>query len=369
MGLIKYYLLVIIFLHFQPIAAEDSLVTDTKAAEDSLVTNTKAAEDSLVTNTNHRFSFDLNSTLQQSTQDASSWGWWNEIGIDYYKKFRIGNRDFAKVVLQAGWATLDGYPRPPGFFEGMDDEGELVLRQNYIDFSLDNLNKLNLKIGKIELPYGLDTSVSTNKTLRQVFTISNLGVKADWGVEFYGLFEKYKYQVAIMRGSGSDVTSLNLPRISLPGHIVSARFGTISGSESIYGGENGYGASFFNASIFRDGVSDKELWRIGLDGQSYRGPFGVLAELNYGQDGNIDIYNAFVEFNYVTPVESLLVYSQLRTLNRNVTSWDDSNNLTLGVRYEISRYYTLSAQWSRFINDSESQSVGDFWTFQSRWRF
>ncbi|HIE82937.1 MAG TPA: hypothetical protein EYQ00_03400, partial [Dehalococcoidia bacterium] len=125
MGLIKYYLLVIIFLHFQPIAAEDSLVTDT----------------------NHRLSFDLNSTLQQSTQDGSSWGWWNEIGIDYYKKIRIGNRDAAKVLLQVNWATLDSYPRPPGFFEGMDDEGELVLRNNYIDFSLDELNRFNLQIG------------------------------------------------------------------------------------------------------------------------------------------------------------------------------------------------------------------------------
>ena len=344
------------------------MVTDTKAAEDSLVTDTKAAEDSLVTDTNHRLSFDLNSILQESTQDSASWGWWNEIGIDYYKKFRRGNRDVAKVVLQVNWATLDSYPRPPKFFEGMDDGGELVLRSNYIDFSLDNLNKFNLKIGKFELPYGLETSVATQKELRQVLTMKNIGVKADWGIQFHGLFEKYKYQVAIMRGSGSNVTSLNLPRISLPGHIVSARFGTITGSENIYGGENGYGASFFIASIPVDGVSDKDLWRIGLDGQSYRGPFGVLAELNYGQDGDIDIFNAFVESNYVTPVESLLIYSQLRTMSRNVTSWDDSNSITLGVRYEISRYFTVSAQWTRFINDSETQRVGDFWTFQSRWR-
>jgi hypothetical protein len=348
-------LLVIIFLHFQPIAAEEPLVTDTNHQ---------------LSFENHRLSFDLNSILQESTQDASSWGWWNEIGVDYYKKIRVGNRDVAKVLLQVNWATLDNYPRPPGFFEGMDDGGELVLRNNYIDFSLDNLNKFNLKIGKFELPYGLETSVATQKELRQVLTVKNIGVKADWGVEFHGLFEKYKYQVAIMRGSGSDVTSLNLPRISLPGHIVSARFGTISGSESIYGGENGYGASFFNASIPVGELSDnKELWRIGLDGQSYRGPFGVLAELNYGQDGNIDIFNAFVESNYVTPVESLLVYSQFRTLSRKVISWDDSNSVALGVRYEISRNFTLSAQWNRSINDSESQSVGDFWTIQSRWRF
>lgn len=354
-GLIKHSLLILIVINAQPIVAEDSSYT--------------VLSETLVTDTNHRLFFDLNSRLQESTQDASSWGWWNEFGIDFYKKIRIGNRDAAKVVLQVNWATLDSYPRPPGFFEGMDDGGELTLLSNFIDFSLDDLNKFNLRIGKFEVPYGLDTSVATQKELRNVLTVNNLGLKADWGVQFHGSFEKYKYQVAIMRGSGSDVTSLNLPRISLPGYIVSARFGTITGSENIYGGENGYGASFFSASIPVDGFSDRELWRIGLDGQSYWGPFGVLAELNYGQDGNIDIYNAFVEVNYVTPAESLLVYSQLRTLNRNVTSWDDSNSLTLGVRYEISSYCTLSAQWNRFINDSESQSVGDFWTFQSRWRF
>ena len=54
------------------------------------------------------------------------------------------------------------------------------------------------------LPFGLEPSIDTHFTVRQLISSFNLGAKMDWGMSINGALQRADYEVAVLRGSGME---------------------------------------------------------------------------------------------------------------------------------------------------------------------
>ena len=168
---------------------------------------------------------------------ADQTGFQQALGIDYYTKVNSAYRDVATVNFQLYLMRIDNLARRPGFFEGEDD-WELMPRICNVNLHLRDDRRLNLKVGRMEIPYGVEVPINSNGTLRQLMHGPNLGVKADWGLTVNGTLAPVQYEVALTRGSGIEYNSPGDP------YVVAGRIGNAIDAESFYG-FNSAGVSFF----------------------------------------------------------------------------------------------------------------------------
>lgn len=278
------------------------------------------------------FSNNLRWTIDASSQQwqvSASDGWSDlyAVGLDVHKVFTASRGDLGTLILQPYllWLPGDG-PRPP-FFDG--NETALTWRIANLNWALASRGRMNFRIGHFEVPFGLEHEIDTNGTLRQYSNPSSLGFKADWGVSVNGLLEGVQYEMALTRGTGQEYHDNGNP------FAVSARFGTA------FDGDRSFGIALFDGRVeTASGLIERT--RLGLDARAGVGPFGLLGEVAYGQDGDDGVVSWLAELNRTNPAENVLAYVQASRLR---TVLGDTDALSVGLRWLASRRVTLSSQF------------------------
>ena len=297
-----------------------------------------------------RFRWDL-STRGVHAAGVDRTGLMTAFGADIHKVFSSPAGDIGTLRLQGYALRADGLPMTPPLFDSAHD-WEWTYR--FFDFNYTRYSSqgVNLRVGHFEVPYGLEQTQSTNGTLRDYFSKTNLGIKADWGLSLNGTSATHEYEVGLTRGSG------NLYRDLEENYVFSGRVGT-SREEPL-----ALGASFMSARLAAGGFARRE--RLGLDAV-WSGPRAtLLGELNIGSDEDADVTSGLFEVNVTSPDERKLAYTQL--LGTDVDG-DDRYWANLGALHNFSSGLTLSAQWQVDLDAVEGAERGESFTVQLRCRF
>lgn len=325
----------------------------------SAATKTSLMTKSLIENS--IYVIDASSRVVHASR-ADLTGFQQALGIDYYSKINSDFRDVATVNFQLYLMRIDDLPRPPGFFEG-DDDWELMPRISNVNLHLTDDRMFNLRAGHMEIPYGAEVPLNSNGTLRQMMHGPNLGVKADWGVSLNGTASPIQYEVALTRGSGIEFNSAGEP------YVVAGRIGNAIDAESYYG-FNTFGLSFFRGDVLNRIGTKVRRFRVGLDGQWYYGPVGLVGEVSIGTNNNEDVVNTLLELNYVNRRETLFVYTQGRFLRQHRgLGWDESDSLRFGMRWTPDNRWALSSEFTQELNAFGTATTESLVSFQLRYRY
>ncbi len=290
------------------------------------------------------------------------WGGEFTLGLDAYGKISNWDQDLATFVLQLYSGRIENHPIGRPGYNGRDD-WDFFAKIASINFHVRSDRRLNLKVGHFELPYGLEASINSNGTLRQFSHPTNLGQKLDWGATLNGTFPKFQYEIGLSRGSGIDYESRGSH------YALAGRIGTPIDTENFWGTPS-VGLSFYQAKLLRPNGSLQDRWRVGIDGQYYIGPVGLLGELSAGETESETTINSLAEFNLTNSRETFLAYNQLRWIHqREAQGWDDSGSLAFGVRYAPDTHWALSAQFTQQLWQLASRSTDQILSLQMRYRF
>lgn len=311
-----------------------------------------------VTAPNLRFTIDLSTRaiFNAATNETATE---NFIGFDIHKVLSNASGDWGTLVLQGYLTRIDNQPMRAGFFED-DDDWEFVYR--IFNFNYTGLSRglFNIRVGHFEVPFGLEQTINTNGTLRQFSSPENLGIVADWGVSINGNVKATEYEVSLTRGTGNEWTNRGEP------FIVAGRVGTKL-DHDLAAGVSGFYGDVSTPALPADTV---RRLRVGADAIYDLGPFTLLGEFSVGQDDGDDVVNALVELDWRNPDESVLLYVQCRSLNREVNgSFDHANSVTLGCRYTPDNHWAFSVQWTQNLETFSGQRRNSLFAVQARYRF
>ena len=301
---------------------------------------------------NFRFTIDL-SHRAVYFDNRGGFGTVTALGIDSHKVFTNENGDWATLTLQGYLTKIDDMPGAPPFFETPDD-WEFVFRIFNANFALLSRQRLNLRVGHFEVPFGLEHSINTNGTLRDFTHGANLGIKADWGVSLNGVLPSFEYEFGVTRGVADEAdgerTYLFAGRVGTPSDNafvagLSAMHGRISNERAV---------GLWKASLETPQPdADKHILRrsrIGLDLQWHTEWASLLTEVSWGEDFDREVLNLLMEVDReVGPATTL--YLQGRRFAREWDSdWDHATTLALGFRYAPDAHWSIDAQVERELH-------------------
>ncbi len=278
-------------------------------------------------------------------------------GLDIHKVISTKNGDIATLVLQPTLARVDSLVPTPPIYDGPDD-WEVVWRIFNANIKLRQDGALNLRVGHLELPFGLETVLDTNGTLRQYQLAPDFGFKADWGLSLNGETDDVEYELAWTRGSGNHYRDDGEPG------LISGRIGTSRYSDRIFG------LSVADGEVLTPmGVVERQ--RVGVDAMFYRRNLGLFTELSTGSNGpDVDIHRALVEANCRNPEETVLGWVQLVGSDFDGSgAGADTLDSRLGVRWDPAKGWTMGVQYTKNLQgEGQADGAGSV-AFQLRYRF
>lgn len=283
-------------------------------------------------------------------------------GIDLLKTVSTEKRDIGTLIVQL---YADFHSDPPPIRKSWD----FKVRMLNFNYFVSPQGGLNLRIGHMLIPYGLNIPSETNGTLRQFGTPATIGHKVDWGTAVNGTLSNFVYEVALSRGSGLDYDSRRKP------YLVSGRIGTPIERPLVLG------ASGLHGKVYKNGEFT-ERTRIGIDSRWQGGPIDALAEVSIGRDDELagtlkvaqsktDFVSAFLDLSWRSPAEALLIYAQGNlTMNRLTAGsgipWTKESYLRIGSQLALARHYWISAEYRHELT---STGKPDLVRIQLRYRF
>ena len=302
------------------------------------------------------------------------------IGLDLHKVFSDDHGDYATLIAQPYLTKLNSV-KGSHFFEGNND-WELVNRIMNVNFTRIGGDNVNIKVGHFEVPYGLEQPINTNGTLRDMFSPKNLGVKGDWGVTLNGLLTNYEYEIGVTRGTGNEFFDSEDP------YAVAGRLGTkrdenlvlglsfFRGSLWNPGALGGYKAGLADPSTVTGNIIDRQ--RYGVDVQyHFETPWSLLAEFNWGQDFDRDVFNSLLELDYYQASKSVMWFTQFNYLSEKYSAtmggWEASITGAFGLRWTPNNNWALSVlcvqEMSAKHPGGVDKQLGSKWLAQLRYRF
>ena len=297
---------------------------------------------SALSDSNQRLSYDFSNRLVYN-EGTDEWGNVSAFGIDYHNVVNDEVKDIGTLTMQSYLTRIDNLNPHPVFDD--DDDWKLVTRIFNFNYTGLGKNLPNIKLGHLELPYGIEYRINTNGTLQQYSHGMSLGPKADWGVSINKQTAVVDYEFSLTTGGGQSLTADH------NSFVFTGYLGTPSHHNIHYG-----------ISVNRSRINLIERENIAMDIAYYTGVVGILAEYELGKFQNQSHKQWFVEMNSISNDEQWLAYVQLRyktsqgnTLRRDVI---------LGSRYQFSRRLAMSAQLTHLFEQDNQQLSG-----QLRWRF
>ena len=303
---------------------------------------------------NLRFTVDFSSRITHfGIQDTEAYI--HALGFDMHKVFSTNNKDVGTLILQGYLTRIDNHPAPPGIFDDGDDS-EFIYRIFNFNYTGFNGNTPNVRIGHLEIPYGLEQDIPTNGTLRQYQQVRNLGIKADWGMSLNKQLTHIEYEVSVTSGGNQKLESQN------GSFVYAGRVGTPQDANTVYG------LSFYRSQL---GVGELQRKRIGLDMRRYYGRHGLFAELSLGENNDQDVRNGLLEWNITNNRESFLYYTQLSYLSADTSAGSNEEALQgiAGFIYTPDNHWAASMQYNRDITVFSGSKRQTLFSAQLRYRY
>jgi hypothetical protein len=283
-------------------------------------------------------------------------------GIDLLKTVSTEKRDIGTLIVQL---FTDFHSDAPPFRKSWD----FKVRELHFNYHVTPRGGLNLRVGHMQIPYGLNLPAVTGGTLRQFDTGPNLGHKVDWGTSLNGILPKFVYEVALTRGSGFDYESKGDP------YLVSGRIGTPS-HRPFTVGASGLHGKVFNPK--NGAIIDRT--RLGIDTRWQGGPIDALAQVSIGRDHTgaqpkTDIVNSFLDLSWRTPTDALLLYAQGNLMMSRATAavssatWTKSSDLKIGAQLAVAKHYWISADYRHELKSTGKTNKPDLIRIELRYRF
>jgi len=300
---------------------------------------------------NLRFSVDV-SSRSVDYQDKNQVGYTHVAGMDLHKVFTNQNGDIGTLVLQTYLTKLDNQLQHPGFFDDENDT-QLVYRIFTFNFTKTQPWQPNIRLGHLEIPYGLEHTISTNGTLKGYGTGPNLGIKADWGVSLNKQHQQFEYEVSSTTGGGQSLQ----PDDS--SYVYSARMGSPRHLNQVFG-----------ISAYQSRLANNTRQRLALDVQHYWGLFAVYGQLERGENNDQPINQAIAEINWRDTRELTTVYMQ-SFYTRKDTETGQQNKLTytLGAQLDYRQQWDISGQYQWDQQAFDEQQETQLLSVQLRYRF
>ena len=308
---------------------------------------------------NLRFAVDI-SARGMHFSESDEFAHVEALGFDLHKVFASESGDVGTLVLQGYLTRINNLERHPPFFDD-DNDWEFVYRIFNFNYKVLNRDRLNLRIGHFEIPFGLEHSINTNGTLRDYIHGPNIGVKADWGVTLNGSLPLFEYEVSASRGSGNEWETKGDP------YIYAGRIGTHNNHNFIVG------LSVMDGEVFSAAAPDNtvERDRLGVDVRWYIGGFGLFAEHSFGEDEGEDVRSSLVEFNATADDGLWMAYLQFvhRTKDTYQSYQQRSSALKLGGKWDLNKRWDVSAQLTHDLKTTQGAPESNVFAAQIRYRF
>lgn len=294
--------------------------------------------------------------------DSDHLGFLYSTGLDARKVFSGKRRNVATANVQLDiWCTDNQTTRAPIFEHDRDCEG--LARNLSLNFHVTGDGKFNFLVGHTELPFGLEVPVTTSKSLRTLLTPRDLALKVDWGFGVNGTFSGLSYAAVLSRGSGLEYRHKNDP------WAFSGRIGTYTNRQRLLP-DPGFGLSLFRGDVLLGNGTISQRERIALDGSAYRGKFGFLGQLSYGDTDDRDTWNGLMELNFANSDESRIGYIQIKGFNEKFPdAWRRDIKLTGGFRQGFTEGFTWGIEYSRRFRSFTSNDDQNFIEFQLKYRW
>ena len=305
---------------------------------------------------NLRFTIDLSGRFEYAT-DTREWSITQMYGFDLFKVLSDEHGDYATIVMQGFATRINNNPSPPWFFDGPTD-WEFIYRMFHINWKIAPRGVMNVKLGHFEMPFGLETLIDTNGTLRQMGTARNLGLKADWGMTLNGVVQGMQYEFGLGRGGGQQWQSAGTP------YDFVGRVGTDPAK--------GWwmGVSGFSGELYRP-VGNIARRRVGFDSGVEWGNWTLMGEVSGGNNGAADAIQFLGDLSWRDPDLDWFLYGQLQINKQrgDAVGWSGTTQTNLGVDWTPDRHWTLSAQWVQNLEPAANGQRDAMIRFQARYRF
>lgn len=307
------------------------------------------------------------------------------VALDLHKVFTDDEGDIGTMLLQISLSRYDNALPAPHHAED-DDDWEIEFHDFWFNLTRWGKGRTNVRIGRFDVPYGLELLVDTHFTLYQVINHENLGVKKDWGISLNGTLPSFDYEVALTQASGHEYWNVG------KNYAVAARIGTPSHENLILGVSGFYGQVIDEHGLhrWRDGLKppsrvDRVLGRspgrgrgddnlvrrlrVGVDATWVIRQFTLRADASVGRDFNQDVFNSLVELDWTSADERFRAYIQgIYFGQRFARGWDADIIGRLGAVWEFADGFDVSAEYSqdfKVVGDGREDAV---FAVQFRWR-
>jgi hypothetical protein len=179
------------------------------------------------------------------------------------------------------------------------------------------LGKVNLKVGRYIVPFGLLAYYDTERLLIQTLDPVSLGIKTDVGAQLFGFYHRWDYAISLSNGAGQRWSDLDNNKLMI------ARFGSEWDDLKL-------GLSYLNGKIlaFDAHATYKNLFA--LDAERYSGAALFRIEGILGTENQRSVRGGFFGFDYaLTP--SLELNSKYAIWKKEQTT----HFLGLGFSYQF----------------------------------
>ena len=288
------------------------------------------------------------------------------VGLDLHRVVSTSSEDRATLTLQPylafvqnGSAQWDTPPQKHPLFDGSNDWA-IQWRNFNANFKILQNGSLNVRLGHIEVPFGIEYPIDTNgRALDYAHGANFVGIKADWGASLNGITGGYEYELAFLRGSGNGYESESISG-ETP-YFISGRIGTDRNADV------GIGLSALRGNLLTPSRDLVERRRFALDAQYYLRNFAVLGEVAAGSNGGlstdtVDVFQIFSEVNWRSLRNTSQVWLQF--LNRSIDP-NHHRELRAGVAWVPMQKITLSGQLTRNIAPTTANTI----LIQIRYRY
>lgn len=153
------------------------------------------------------------------------------------------------------------------------------------------MGKINFRVGRYILPFGLLTYYDTERLLLQTLEKQSLGIKTDVGAQVFGYFGDFDYALSLSNGVGRYWKDID------DNKLVIARMGLNWEDTRI-------GLSYLNGRIFtpmtREFPFESYTYkqRVAFDIEHYYDLFTFRSELLYGSEEGRSVGGGFLEVDY-----------------------------------------------------------------------
>lgn len=299
---------------------------------------------------NLRLSIDVSSRMvDYQTKDQV--GHTHIVGLDVHKVFSDSQGDVGTLVFQGYMTQLDNQVEHPGFFENENDS-RLVYRIVTFNFTKTQYWQPNIKVGHLEIPYGLEHSINTNGTLKGYGQGSNIGIKADWGVSLNKQHQQFEYEISTTTGGNQSVESQG------GSYVYSARIGTPRHHNQVVG-----------VSAYDSKIANNTRSRLAFDIQHYWGLFALYGQLDIGDTNQQDIRRFLGEFNWRDSHELTQIYFQSHYTQQDQATQQTQHHYVIGAQLDYRQQWDISTQfqWDQQVFDNHQKNKK--LSFQLRYRF